>query len=68
MGLIVEISILTRSLLMRLNANECKLMHMNAQVCEMRDLFILPAYRIFVDKNKILKCPSVTGKKNFDHY
>jgi hypothetical protein len=41
---------------------------MGAHACKMRDLFILPAYRIFVDKNKILKCPSVTGKKNFDHY
>ena len=45
MGLFVEIPILTGLLLMQLNANEYELMHMNAQVREMRNLFILPAYR-----------------------
>ena len=63
MGLFVEIPILTKLMLMQLDANECKLMHMNAQVCKMRNLFILPAYR-----TKFLKCPSVTGKRKFDPY
>ena len=47
------------------NANECKWVHMRAkwEIC-----LILPAYRVFVDKMKIFKkkCPSVTGKDEFE--